>query len=342
MELILYILAMLIGSTMVWYGSVALETSAENLSTYYRLPPIVRGAIVLAIGSSMPELSSTVLSTLIHNEFELGLSVVIGSAIFNILVIPGLSGVISKKKLIADKELVYKDSMFYIISVAVIFIIFLFAYAYHPVSDNPKTGVLTRWIMLVPVVFYLIYIYIQFLESRDKKEEAGDDKLEGEAKKPVKQWLLLLWSMLLIVVGVEGLVRGSIFMGEYFGTPSFLWGITVIATVTSLPDMFVSIRLAIKGEGITSLSNVLGSNVFDLLICVPAGVLIAGAVDVNLDVATPLMTYLSFVTIILFIFLRLKLVLTKPESWILLLLYALFVVFIFLDTFQVVEWVGSE
>ena len=62
----------------------------------------------------------------------------------------------------------------------------------------------------------------------------------------------MLFSLFLIVVSVEGLVSGAIGLGEIFSTPSFLWGITVIAAATSLPDAFVSIRAAQRGDGIRS------------------------------------------------------------------------------------------
>ncbi len=66
LQLILYICLIAISTAVVWKGSFMLETAAESLSKYYRLPPVVQGSVVVAIGSSFPELSSTVLATLVH------------------------------------------------------------------------------------------------------------------------------------------------------------------------------------------------------------------------------------------------------------------------------------
>ena len=81
LQLILYIGLIAASTAVVWKGSFILETAAENLSEYYRLPPVVQGSVVVAIGSSFPELSSTVLATLIHGQFDLGVSAIVGSAI---------------------------------------------------------------------------------------------------------------------------------------------------------------------------------------------------------------------------------------------------------------------
>ncbi|MDZ7714066.1 MAG: hypothetical protein U5L06_13645 [Rhodovibrio sp.] len=77
---------------MIWLGSGILEAASERLAAVLSAADIVQGAIVVAIGSSFPELSTTVISSLVHGEFELGVAAIVGSALFNILVIPGLAG----------------------------------------------------------------------------------------------------------------------------------------------------------------------------------------------------------------------------------------------------------
>ena len=138
-----------------------------------------------------------------------------------------------------------------------------------------------------------------------------------------QEWLKLLGSLVLIVAGVEGLLRSAIFFGDYFQTPNFFWGVTVVAAATSIPDAFVSVRVAKAGKGNVSMGNVLGSNIFDLLIAIPAGILIAGSFIVNFSVAVPMMLFLTLGTIVLFAFLRTGLYLKKWKSWMLLLLYAI-------------------
>ena len=235
-------LYIIFGSAAVWKGSGLLEDSAEQLSRHYRLPPTVHGALVVAVGSSFPELSSTLLSTLLHGEFELGLSAVVGSAIFNILVIPGLSGLVGRR-LKTGRDLVFKEGHFYLIAVAVLFLTFSLAVLYNPVAGSRLTGEVSRGLALIPVLVYLLYIFIQ---QQDVREYDGGEKETTISS--LKEWAKLLISLLLILAGVEALVRSAISLGELLGTPSFVWGLTVIAIVTSLPDTFVSLRLARRGE----------------------------------------------------------------------------------------------
>ncbi len=330
-DLLLYLIVIGVASAIIWRGSVLLESSAERISAYYGLPPAVHGAVVVAIGSSFPELSGAVLSTALHGDFELGLSTVIGSAIFNILVIPALSGIFSSKLIRTNKELIYKDAQFYIISVAVLLITFSFAVIYLPVEGKALTGVISRPMALIPILLYGLYLFIQQMEVQDVHQERPQGVKIG------KQWGLLTLSLALVLVGVEGLVRSCIFLGDYFNTPSFIWGITVVAAVTSLPDTIVSIRMARKGQGIPSVSNVLGSNIFDLLIAVPAGIMIAGSTEVDYRVAAPLMGILTLATIMLFTFLRTRLTLSKKENWILLGFYIVFVVWVVLEGLDVIR-----
>jgi cation:H+ antiporter len=104
---LLVALALVVVSTaVIWKGSGLLEGAAERLSKHYGLPVAVHGAIVIAVGSSFPELSSIVISTVVHGEFSLGVGAIVGSAIFNLLVIPALSALFSDR-LRATRDIVH-------------------------------------------------------------------------------------------------------------------------------------------------------------------------------------------------------------------------------------------
>ena len=319
-----------IGTAIIWKGSGLLESSSQKLSIYYRLPPVVHGAIVVAVGSSFPELSTTVLSALVHGEFQLGVAAIVGSAIFNILVIPALAGLFSPKRLEADREIVYKEAQFYMVSVAVLLVTFSFAVIYFPAQSEGEgviAGEMTRLLALIPIGLYALYVFVQYLEAR---ENPGDEPEPGT--RVGRQWLIFLASLVVIVIGVEALVRSAIELGDMFGTPSFLWGFTVVAAGTSVPDAFVSIRMARKNEGVPAIANVLGSNIFDLLVAIPAGILIAGAAVINFSVAAPMMGLLTVATIALFLLMRTGMILTKRESVFLLVLYAAMVIWVTLES----------
>lgn len=335
LSLLLWSLVALVSTAILWKGSGWLERSSEKLSTYYNLPDIVQGAIVVAIGSSFPELATVVISALVHGEFELGVSAIVGSAIFNILVVPAAAALASSGAMESNRDLVYKEAQFYIISVAVLLITFSFAAIFNPVPATESGEILgeyNRTIAILPLILYGFYIFIQYQDTMDFSSEVDPGDI-----KPLKEWGILLTSLVVIVVGVELLVRSAIQFGNIFGTPSFLWGISVVAAGTSIPDMFVSIKKARKGEAITSLANVLGSNIFDLLVCIPAGILIAGTTVINFSVAAPLMGALTLATLILFAFIRTRMVLSNRESYGLLFLYAIFLLWMGLENFDVIN-----
>jgi cation:H+ antiporter len=185
---------------------------------------------------------------------------------------------------------------------------------------------------LVPVAFYGVYVFTQQQDTQDYAASDSTDDID-----PRRQWAALAVSLVVIAVAVEGLVTSARGFARLFDTPSFLWGLTIIAAGTSLPDTLVSVRAARADRGVVSLANVLGSNVFDLLIAVPAGVLVAGRATVNFAVAVPLLGFLTLATVIVFGVLRTELALSKAESWVLLAVYLLFIVWMVLETFDVTD-----
>ncbi|MER0237263.1 sodium:calcium antiporter [Fulvimarina sp. MAC8] len=333
MTILIWIAVAAASIAIVWKASGALEGSSEKLSQHYGLPPVVQGTIVVAVGSSFPELATTVISALIHGEFQLGVAAIVGSAIFNILVIPALSGLFAKEgRLESNRELVFKEAQFYMISVAVLLLTFCFAVIYFPVDTGNGTvdGEVNRLLALIPIGLYGLYVFVQYLETVD-----SEDDEEKPAIAVGKQLLIFGASLLAIVAGVEGLVRAAISFGEIFDTPSFLWGFTVIAAGTSIPDAFISVRAASRGNGVISIGNVLGSNIFDLLVAIPAGVMVAGTTVIVFSVAAPMMGLLTLATIALFVALRTSMVLKRGECVMLLALYGAIVGWVVLESFGV-------
>ncbi|ABC43995.1 cation:H+ antiporter [Salinibacter ruber] len=318
----------IVSTVVVWKGSELLESSTEKLSGYYQLPPLVQGSIVLAVGSSFPELSTAVLSAALHGDFELGVAAVVGSALFNILMIPALAGLWAEERLESTRDLIYKETQFYLISIVVLLLMFSFAVIYNPLAGgtDAQVGGVTRGLALLPLALYAVYVYLQYQDTRDHQPEAPPEDIHLP-----KQGTRLVGSLLIILIGVEGLIRSAVAFGDIFGTPSFLWGITVVAAGTSVPDAFVSIRASRAGNPVTSVANVLGSNIFDLLVCIPAAALVAGTVAINYSVGMPMMGVLSLATLIVLLTMRSEMVLTTPEAWGLIALYLAFVV-----------WMGAE
>lgn len=106
-----------VGSGFIWLGSGWLESSAEHLSAHYGLLAVVQGSVVVAVGSSFPELASVVFTAL-AGVFNMGVSAVVGSAIFNILMIPAVAGIATDDPVDSSRTIVYKEAQFYMIAVS--------------------------------------------------------------------------------------------------------------------------------------------------------------------------------------------------------------------------------
>ncbi len=314
-------------TAVVWKGSTWLETSANRLAAGYGVPAVVQGAIIAAAGSSMPELVSVLLATLRHGEFELGVGAIVGSAVFNLLVIPAASALAGEDSGMATgRDLVYKEALFYMLAVASLLLTFSLAVIYYPLAGSGLEGDVTRPLALFPLLLYGLYVFTQYLDTTEDETAADDDVALGRA------WLWFGLGLLVIIVGVEGLVQSAIGLGDAFGTPAFLWGMTVVAAGSGIPDAFVSITAARSGRSSVSLANVLGSNVFDLLVAVPVGVLVAGTLTITFDHIVPMMGFLILSTIVFFTVLRTDMHLSEREAWVLLALYGLFVVWLVLES----------
>ena len=319
-----------VSTAVVWKGSELLDESSQKLALYYGLPAVVQGAVIVAIGSSFPELASVVLGVLLHGTFDLGVGTIVGSAIFNILVIPAVSA-IGRSPLAVNRAVVYKEAQFYMLSIAVLLLTFSFGVIYNS-SGSIGSSVIGRPLALIPLAVYGLYLFIQYQDISDYEPPISEESIEIR-----REWLRLVGGLVLIVVGVEGLIRAALGFGDIFGSPEFIWGLIIVAAGTSLPDAIMSVRAAARGAGEVSLSNVLGSNTFDLLVALPVGVLLVGSTTVNYTLALPMMGVLTLATIVLFTIMRTKLRITRREANLLLGCYGLFVVWVAVETFGYID-----
>jgi cation:H+ antiporter len=320
-----------------------LEESSQLLAEYYGLPEVVKGSVLTAIASSVPELATAVLAIPVHGDFELGLSAIIGSAIYNILVIPACSVFARGKSLASNRELVFREGQFYLVSVTALLLVVCFAVIFDGSgtisnqASGPVQGTVTRSLALLPLALYGLYLFIQYEEVKDHRRVA----VRNLDVRPLREWSILVGCIGLILVGVEVLLRCAIELGQLLETPTFLWGLTVVAAATSIPDTLISVRASLAGRSESSISNVLGSNVFDLLVAVPVGVLIAGAVTVNFTQTVPMMAFLVVATIVMLVFMRRDMEISPAEAVWMMVLYVIFVLWMGAEAFGLMNLLGG-
>jgi len=323
----------LVTTGVIWVGSSWLESASEQLSEYYGLPQVVQGSVVAAIGSSFPELATVAFAAIVTGSLGLGVGAIVGSAIFNVLVIPAAAGIATEDDIESSRALVYKEAQFYMLAVSVLVITFAMGVIYYP--DNSVeylAGTVTRPLALIPLGLYGLYVFIQFQDTADHEVDPGT----GDDVDARRQWGFMLAGLVLILVAVHELVASVESLGIAFGIDQFIMGVTIAAGATSLPDALVSVRAARDDRGVASLANVLGSNTFDLLVAIPVGVLILGGATFDFAMAVPMFAVLTLATILLFTALRTDLQLSTPESVALLTAYLVFVGWVLLETLTTV------
>jgi cation:H+ antiporter len=326
-----------VSSWVLYRACSSLEGSSQRLADYYGIPEIVKGSVLTAIASSVPELATAALAIPVHGDFELGLSAIIGSAIYNILVIPACSVFARGRSLASNRELVFREAQFYLVSVTALLLVVCFAVIFDGSgtipSDGtePVTGTVTRTLALLPLALYGLYLFIQYEEVKDHRRIA----VRNLDVRPAREWSILVVCVGVILIGVEVLLRCAIELGRLLETPSFLWGLTVVAAATSIPDTLISVRASLAGRSESSISNVLGSNVFDLLVAVPVGVLIAGAVTVNFSQTVPMMAFLLVATMVMLVFMRRDMEISRTEAVWMMVLYLVFGVWMSAEAFGV-------
>ncbi|RXQ97379.1 sodium:calcium antiporter [Ancylomarina salipaludis] len=237
----------------------------------------VKGASLNAIGSSIPELLTTVffLAFASHANLARDLAASIGgntgSAIFNSIAIPMLvigsvlatvPGVVGLK---ISKKVILRDGLF-LIAAEILLIILL------------SSKYITHWHGWAFTLFYLVYIvYTIFSMKNGQKPEQQSDSPEEEGKclqyvlksktgRKSRSWLLLIASTLVIAIACAGLVEGCKGISDALGINPLFVALILIAAASSVPDTIISIRDAKKGNYDDSLANILGSNIFDISI----------------------------------------------------------------------------
>lgn len=275
---------------------------ASSLAKKLGVPSIIIGLTVVAMGTSAPEAAVSISAATTGNN-GIALGNVIGSNLFNLLVVLGVCMLITK--LPTQKETLTRDYPWNLIAtVAVVLFIVLF-------GDSQITR-LEGVALLVLFVSYMGYIIYKTLKNR----QTADDEEIAEISL-VKSLVFLLGGLALVIVGGDLVVDSATAIAKSWGATDKLVGLTIVAMGTSLPELVTSIVAAKKGESEMAIGNVIGSNLFNLLF-------ILGMTSAIMPVAATLLVdsiFLLAVTAMMFIFSATGNRLQKAEGVVALLCY---------------------
>lgn len=265
--MLLNALWILVGVVLVLWGADRLTEGAVAVAERLRVPQIVIGLTIVALGTSMPEFCVSVVSAL-KGTPDLAVGNVVGSNIFNALLIVGVAALVAPMTIL--RSTVFKDVPCALVASVVLLMM------------CQNDWVITRLDGAILFVFFLVFMRLtikgatsaqpapqaaegETTQGQTAQEAAAD---EASAKQPMKGWLAVLW----MVVGLAALIGGSnLFVGgatevaRALSVSDAVIGLTIVAGGTSLPELATSVVAAKKGNSGIAIGNVLGSNVLNIL-----------------------------------------------------------------------------
>ena len=227
-----------------------LTDSSAKIAKYYGVPVFIIGVSIIAFGTSAPELIVAIVSS-INKVNDISLGNIIGSCINNTGIIIAISAFILTIKV---DERILKREMLILTLVETILIIML---------ANNVLGRIEGIILLILGILFIIYI---IKHSENPKQKYKEDEYIINKKEVPKNWFKIVFSLIGLIVGGQLIVNSSTAIATKMGIETTVIGLTLIAIGTTMPELVTSISAARRKEDDLILGNVIGSNIFNILI----------------------------------------------------------------------------
>ncbi len=317
--LIINILALLVGLFLVVKGADILISSAVAIGKKYGVSDFFIGLIVIGFGTSLPELIVSI-DAIIKKSPEISIGNVLGSNISNILLVLGAALFISKLDL---RKISKFDNLFHLfIHIVFLLVVWLFIFNY-------KIGVTF-------LILFSFYIYKSFNNSSSSSEselETNDFLTKMVLKKPLILGIpTIIFSIFLTFFGAEFTVDSVIEISSFFGISDSFLSLTVVALGTSLPEIITSIRAAQKNMSELIIGNIIGSNIYNLLLIL-GFVSLFDAFSFPKEVLFFEVIFLFVCVVGFFLLLNQKKELNKKLSWVFIIFYCFYLLKLFFTNF---------
>jgi len=316
-ELMIDYIFILIGLALLYKGADWFVEGASALAKYFGISSLVIGLTVVAFGTSMPELVVNFFASIQGNS-DVAFGNIVGSNIINILLILGLTGVITP--ILVQKSSVWKEIPFALLAVLV-----LATMSNKMLLTSDSGNTLTRADGILLLFFFSIFLYYIFETIRNSRNESPDSIKEHSI---AKISFMLIVGFMFLVIGGKLTVDGAVSIARQMGISEFLISSTIVAAGTSLPELITSITAAFKKEMDISVGNILGSNIFNTFFIMGVSATMSPLtvpIGVNVDlIVLAIATFLFFV----FMFTGEKHKLERWEALIFLVIYVSYTLFI--------------
>jgi cation:H+ antiporter len=328
-ELLLSVLKVAGGLVFLVVGGEVLVRGATGLAAVLKISPLVVGLTVVAFGTSAPELAVS-LQSAIAGSPDVAIGNLVGSNIFNVLFILGLSAIIVP--LVVSPSLIHRDVPMMIFSSGLLYVF-------------GRDGTISRFDG--SILFGLLVAYVVVLVRQSRRSSLAAElelaKVEGDAASVAREGaghllfcaMLLVGGIIALTFGSRLLVDGSTTIARMWGVSELVIGLTIVAIGTSLPEVATSVLAALRGQRDIAVGNAVGSNIFNLLsvlglssMIAPQGIAVSGsalAFDIPVMIAVAVLCLPIFLT---------GAVIARWEGCLLLFHYLAYTTYLILDAIQ--------
>ena len=241
-----------VGLVLLIKGGDWFVDSATGIAKRFRVPEIIIGATVVSIGTTLPEVMVSATAAINQNG-AIAYGNAIGSIICNTSLIAALT--IAIRPAPVNRKAISMPVLFFFLSAAIYMVA---AYLF---------GTFDRWLGIVMLTVFAVYMTLTIRAGF--KNPTSVEEHEEEAEKQgslLKDVLVLIISAALIAVGADMLEGSSVSLATMAGIPTEVVGVTIVALCTSLPELVTAITALAKGHGALSLGNIIGANIFNLVL----------------------------------------------------------------------------
>ena len=252
----LNILFIILGFAFLIKGADFLVDGASGIAKKFRIPEIIIGLTIVAIGTSMPELFVSVDSA-IKGLSEMAMGNVIGSNLCNLLLILGLAATINPIIFKKETKLVEIPLC---IGVTVVFIAFC--------NINQGISRIEAAILVLLYISFIVYTILMALRAHKRKAKKNNTESTEKQRKTIVNILYVLLGIVLLKVGGDLTVDNAEELARLFNVSEKIIGLTIIAIGTSLPELVTSVTASIKKDSDIAIGNILGSNIANMLLII--------------------------------------------------------------------------
>ncbi len=264
--MVTWILLIILGFFLLIKGADFLVDGASNIAKKFHIPEIIIGLTIVSIGTSMPELFVSITSA-INGHSDMAIGNIVGSNIANLFLILGVSSIIRAIKFKRETRLIE-------IPLCLVFSI-IFIVLCNLGQDISR---IDAGILLALLVLFILYTIVmakkgeEFDKDDDDSEENGKD--ETGKSTTIRDILFLVLGIILLKIGGDLTVDNAVNVARNFNLSEKLISVTILAVGTSLPELVTSVSAAIKGKSDIAIGNILGSNIFNMLLIIGASAMI--------------------------------------------------------------------